>query len=150
MVRNFWGFSWIHWFCNVTDGLPKKWIFLAWKVITNISDASKNILDLFFQVGRCFYINASSPYDVYKSIYEAHPSAYKINEFKRIVTNFWLSANFFAWKIGFSLYDKWSGTVLMRSKTLQTCFVKSGDGFRYPQSHHTSFRNECTIRLKKV
>eukprot|EP00493_Phyllostaurus_siculus_P004507 UN04528 len=38
----------------------------------------------------------------------------------------------------------------MRSKILQTCFVKSGDGFRYPQSHHTSFRNECTIHLKKV
>ena len=126
----------------------KKWIFLAWKMVRNFSDAFKNIPSLFFEIRRWFYIPTKSGYDVYKSTWRPHLSSYKINEFKRIVRNFWLPVNFFPWRSGFSLYESLSGSVLMCSKALQTCYLKSGDGFRYPESHHTSFRNEYAITFK--
>ena len=41
----------------------KKWIFLAWKMVRNCSDVSKNTPDLFVEVRRCFYIPTKLLYE---------------------------------------------------------------------------------------
>ena len=72
-----------------------------------------------------------------ESTWEPHPSAYKINEFKRIVRNFWLLVDFLPWKSRFSLHEKSPGTSRMLSKTSQVCSLKSGGALTYLQNYHT-------------
>ena len=67
-----------------------------------------------------------------------------------VVRNFWFSVNFLSWKSGFSLHEKWSGIVLMRSKTLQTCSSKSGDALTYPQSQHMMSTSQYKIPIRHL